>query len=338
MSFNELIVNGSFETGTFLPFVPFNAAITSQFSHSGFFAALLEGGTSEAFVSQTVPVTEGERFEFLVSLAKVGAASNSQVSAVISYFDAASNFIGLGLSLNVPASHLPDVSEDTWLEIYQTTEPVPAGATSAVVLISRLPPAGNADVVVDDISLLDVTGEGEPGPPGPTGPTGPAGPIGPPGPTGPTGPAGPAIDTFGGLFSVIPQSFTFTAANQVEQVALPTQMPSSNVVLGSNTIQIGTSGTYLVSFMVRVAPSATPTTLSAGVRLNGGSTFFTSTLQTSPLSSTEVTIFQGTVILALGAGSILDVALQSTGAATVSLASGTNASLDVVLLMPVTTP
>ncbi len=192
MSFNELIVNGSFETGTFSPFVPFNAAITSQFSHSGFLAALLVGGTSEAFISQTVPLTGGERFDFQVSLAKVGTTPNSQVSVVISYFDAAFNFVGLGLSLNVPAGRLPDVNNNTWLEISQITEPAPIGTTFAVVVITRLSPAGNADVVIDDVSLIEATGTGTPGPTGPTGPTGPAG-TGDTGPTGPTGATAPVI-------------------------------------------------------------------------------------------------------------------------------------------------
>lgn len=84
--------------------------------------------------------------------------------------------------------------------------------------------------------------------------------------------------------------------------------------------------------MIRLGPVAAATTINAGVRLNGGSTFITSTLESSPLSLTDDTIFPGSVIVALGSGSILDLALQSTGAATVSLAAGTNASLSVKLL------
>jgi hypothetical protein len=109
-------------------------------------------------------------------------------------------------------------------------------------------------------------------------------------------------------------------------------MPSSNVVLGGNTIQITIPGFYEINFMIRLAPVAAATTLNAGVRLNDGSTFITSTLQTGSLSLTDDTIFQGSVIVALGAGSIIDLALQSTGAATVSLSAGTNASLSAKLL------
>ena len=84
--------------------------------------------------------------------------------------------------------------------------------------------------------------------------------------------------------------------------------------------------------MIRFAPAATTTTINAGVRFNGGSTFLTSTLQSVLLSLTENTIIQGSVILALGAGSVLDLALQSTGPVTVSLAANANASLSVKLL------
>lgn len=37
MTIQNLIVNGSFETGTLSPWVGMNATITSQYSHSGFF-------------------------------------------------------------------------------------------------------------------------------------------------------------------------------------------------------------------------------------------------------------------------------------------------------------
>ncbi|OEH86531.1 hypothetical protein BHU72_13040 [Desulfuribacillus stibiiarsenatis] len=59
MSFNELIVNGGFETGGLAPWVGLNAAITSQDSHSGFFAARLTGGAVNSYIFQTVPVTAG---------------------------------------------------------------------------------------------------------------------------------------------------------------------------------------------------------------------------------------------------------------------------------------
>ncbi|HBC98293.1 MAG TPA: hypothetical protein DC053_01210 [Lachnoclostridium sp.] len=111
-------------------------------------------------------------------------------------------------------------------------------------------------------------------------------------------------------------------------------MPSFDVSFGINTIQIILSGFYEVNFMVRIAPATIASTIEAGVRLNGGTTFFTSTLQSATLSVTDDTILQGSVIVALGAGSILDLALQSTGATTVSLAAAANASLSVKLLMP----
>ena len=60
MSFNEQIVNGNFETGTFPPWIPSNAVITSAFSHSGIFAAQLAGGGVSSFIAQTVPASFGK--------------------------------------------------------------------------------------------------------------------------------------------------------------------------------------------------------------------------------------------------------------------------------------
>lgn len=157
MSFNELIVNGSFETGDFAPWIQSGSAITSQFSHSGFLASQLTGGTADAFILQFVPVKPMERFEFLVSLAKIGMAPSPLVSITILYYDAAFNFLELGLTVKIPTGHLPNVNDNNWVEIYRTTDLTPIRTTQALVFISKLPQEGTADMVVDDVSLLEVS-------------------------------------------------------------------------------------------------------------------------------------------------------------------------------------
>lgn len=304
MSFNNLIVNGGFETSLLSPWTGLGAEVTAAFSHTGIFSVQLSGDTVNAFIAQSVPATPGQTFEFLASLAKIGPLPSPNVGIVITYFDSLSNFLGTGLNIIIPTGHLPDVTTEDWLTVYETTLPVPAEAAQALVVITKLAQPGTSDVVVDDVALLEEAG------------------------------AEPAIAAFGGVFSVIPQTFTFTAASQVAQVALPTQMPSSNIVTGSNTIQISIPGFYELNFMIRIGPAATASTINAGVRLNGGTTFITSTLQSGILSPTDDTIFQGSVIAALGQGSVLDLALQSTEAATVDLSAGTNASLSAKLLAP----
>lgn len=154
MSFDEQIVNGSFEAGTFSPWTASNAVLTSQFSHSGLFAAQLAGGTANAYIFQFVPVDQENRLMFVVSLARVGPLPSPMVSIIISYFDADFNFLGQGLITNIPAGHLPDVNENNWLEVYKTTEQAPLEAIQALVFISNLSQAGTADIVIDDVSLV----------------------------------------------------------------------------------------------------------------------------------------------------------------------------------------
>ena len=178
MSFNEQIINGGFETGAFSPWQELNAVITSEYRHSGFFAAQLEGGTSDAYIVQFLPLNPEQSFEFIVSLAKVGASSNALVLISVEYYDAAFNYIGAGLTKAIAAGALPDVTENNWLEIYDTTSESPPGTAFADVLIAKLPQEGSADIVVDDVSLLAVEAGGATGPEGPTGPTGATGPAG----------------------------------------------------------------------------------------------------------------------------------------------------------------
>ena len=54
MTIDNRIINGGFKTGTFSPWSSLNSAITSRFSHSGYFAAQLMGGNSNSFIFQLV--------------------------------------------------------------------------------------------------------------------------------------------------------------------------------------------------------------------------------------------------------------------------------------------
>lgn len=155
MSIQNSVVNGSFEAGSLSPWAGQNAAVTTQFSHSGFWSATLLGGATVSFIAQFVPVDEGEGLEFLVSLAKSGILPSPQVQIQVSYFDSMFNFLGQGLFINIPFNRLPVVQNNAWLEVYQTTSPAPSGSTMAFILINTLPQAGTANVIVDDVALLD---------------------------------------------------------------------------------------------------------------------------------------------------------------------------------------
>lgn len=136
---------------------------------------------------------------------------------------------------------------------------------------------------------------------------------------------------FGGIYSNQVQSFNFSVSGQAEQVQLNNFMPSFNVGQGPNDLQIYLPGEYEIHYMIRIAPVAAPgQTISAGVRQNGS--FIDSSLQFSPLSTTETTILQGSIIEFLSGQ--VDLAFLSTGAATFDLTSLTNATLTVERLSP----
>ncbi len=49
------------------------------------------------------------------------------------------SFLGYGLITTIAANRLPNVEEGDWLEVYQTTNPPPSGATQALILVNALP-------------------------------------------------------------------------------------------------------------------------------------------------------------------------------------------------------
>jgi len=196
MSFQNLIINGGFETGTLTSWSPANTTVTSQFSHSGSFSVRFQSSPFTSYIGQFVPLNSGERMEFLASFAKVGTTPSTPVFIQVTFYDSLSNFLGPGLGITIPIGHIPTVDNDTWLEIYQTTTPAPANTTQAFILIHTLSQARTANVLVDDVALLvaptgDIGATGATGPTGDIGATGATGPTGDTGATGATGPQGP---------------------------------------------------------------------------------------------------------------------------------------------------
>lgn len=138
LSIENRIINGGFETSSFPPWSAFNATISTQFSHSGFYSARLLGGSVNSYIFQYVEANPAERFEFLVSLAKAGTLSGPPITLSVAYYNASFSFLGYGLITNIPSSRLPNVEDETWLEVYETTSPAPLGTTQALVLINKL--------------------------------------------------------------------------------------------------------------------------------------------------------------------------------------------------------
>lgn len=153
------IVNGGFETGTLAPFTGANAVIDGTRSHAGTFSTRLAGGTANAFVQQFVPVLPGDGFELFVSMSKIGAAASPPVSITVGYYNGSFAFLGYGLIAFIPSGRLPAIADNDWQEIYQTAAPAPDGATQALVIVNKLPQAGSADILIDDIALLQETPE-----------------------------------------------------------------------------------------------------------------------------------------------------------------------------------
>ena len=176
------------------------------------------------------------------------------------------------------------------------------------------------------------------GPTGPTGPTGPAGPAGAQGaqgvpgiqgPAGPIGPTGPSLSTFGRKYDNATNSLSLEA-NIAQNVALGSTGPTNNVTTATqNTLTITQNGVYLVEYFFS-GSSSVNTELTLEVKQNSvpiGST----TIEKNVTASTE-TDFVGSTINSFSAGDEIGLTLQSSQAATITPASGTNAYLNITRL------
>ncbi|WP_354002731.1 NTTRR-F1 domain, partial [Bacillus velezensis] len=192
LAIQNLINNGSFESGDLTGWSGVSASVVSAFAHTGAFSAQFAGGITSASLSQTVPVSPQQSFQLFISLGKIGTIANPEINLRVLYLDASNAVVGTGLNINVTIGNMPNTIFDTWTEVYQTTTAAPAAAVQAQILISKTAGSSNTPVVlIDDVAFVEVTGiTGTTGPTGATGATGSTGPTGITGPTGATGATG----------------------------------------------------------------------------------------------------------------------------------------------------
>lgn len=163
---------------------------------------------------------------------------------------------------------------------------------------------------------------------GPTGPQGLTGATGPTGTTGATGPTGPTagLNAYGGKYSTAPQTLNLTLGGST-QIPLPSSSPNLNTTYTpANSITVTQAGTYEINYFSNVSV-AIATTITQAVRING--TNIPSTVISRVLSVGVGSIYNGSTIVTLAAGDVIDMALSALLAVGVTLGSGLNASLSI---------
>lgn len=144
-------------------------------------------------------------------------------------------------------------------------------------------------------------------------------------PQGPTGPSF-GLNAYGGRYNNTSSNISLGIGTQ-SQVPLSVTMPNQNVnYLTTNSITVIQAGTYEINFFSNISV-ALGTTVTLAVRANGSN--IPSTVISRTLSVGTSSIYSGSVIVTLAAGSIIDMALSALLAVGVTLGSGVNSTLTV---------
>ena len=169
--------------------------------------------------------------------------------------------------------------------------------------------------------------QGIQGIPGVTGPTGATGEQGIQGATGPTGATGTAdLNAYGGGYNTTPQTLNLTIGGTT-QLPLPSAMPLKNVTnTPVNSLTVGATGVYEINYFSNVS-AALGTTVTMSVRRNG--TAIPQATISRVLSVGVSSLYSGSIIIALTAGDVIDMALSALLAVGVTLGSGVNTTLTV---------
>ena len=97
----------------------------------------------------------------------------------------------------------------------------------------------------------------------------------------------------------------------------------------ANAITLNQAGTYQINYLVNTT-AAVATTITMAVRRNG--TAIPGGSISRVLSVGVGSLFSGSVMIALNAGDVIDMALSALVAVGVTLGAGTNASLNIIKL------
>ncbi len=208
----------------------------------------------------------------------------------------------------------------------------PTGATGADGVTGPTGPTGATGATGADGAIGPTGATGADGVTGPTGPTGATGADGAIGPTGPTGADGTAnLNAYGGLYNNTPQTINLTLGGTT-QLPLPSNMPSQNVTYTpANSITAPVAGVYEINYFTNIS-AALGTTVTMSVRRNG--TAIPDATISRALSVGVGSIYNGSIIIDLNAGDVIDMALSALLAVGVTLGSGVNTTLTIKQISP----
>ena len=172
--------------------------------------------------------------------------------------------------------------------------------------------------------------QGSTGPTGPTGPQGLQGLQGIQGPTGPTGPAGPtAIETYGRKYNTSTDNISLET-NIAQNIPLGNNGPTNKITTATqNTLTITENGVYLVEYGFS-GSSSTNATLTVEVNQNANAISGTSIVKT--VTANNNTDFNSSTINSFAVGDEIGLSINSSTAATITPANGTNAYLNIVII------
>ncbi len=131
---------------------------------------------------------------------------------------------------------------------------------------------------------------------------------------------------YGGLYSTVPQTLNLTIGGTT-QIPLPTTIPSQGVTYTpANSITVTNAGTYEINYSSTLT-AAVATTITLAVRVNG--TNIPSATISRLLAVGTSSLFNGSTVVSLAAGDVIDMALSALLAVGITLGSGVNATLTV---------
>ena len=132
------------------------------------------------------------------------------------------------------------------------------------------------------------------------------------------------LSSYAGLYNTTPQTLNLTVGGTT-QLPIASTMPSKNATYTpTNSITVTNAGVYEINYYTNLS-SAVGTTVTMSVRRNG--TTIPQASISRVLAVGVASLYNGSIIISLNAGDVIDMALSALLAVGVTLGGGVNTTL-----------
>lgn len=155
LNLNNLFVNGSFKNKQDAALICFNAEQNLSYGHNGSYSFVFQGGETNAYIQQNIPVLANKTYMLSAWFAKDGDGEGAPINILVQYMTSDHRLLGFGLYHCLFASDMNNVRKNEWIHYRGITTIAPKDAAYALILINKLSAKNSMPILITDCTFKE---------------------------------------------------------------------------------------------------------------------------------------------------------------------------------------